>query len=289
MAARKTGLGRGLGALLPVDDGISGYAVIPVSDIDPNPQQPRETFGGEALESLAASIKEVGILQPVVVRPADDEQGRFVLVAGERRLRAARLIGLHEIPAIVRAGDDVSSLTEALIENVQREDLSPLEEAAAYRQLLEDFGLTHEEIGARIGKSRSAVTNTLRLLQLPARVQALLAAGTLSAGAARALLGLEDDRFAEHIAATAADEGWSVRAVEEAVRARRGESDTARTVVTRERRERAAEIIELEEHLGERLGTPVSIDYGARGGGKLVIKFGSLDDLERIYLELSGS
>lgn len=285
MAARKTGLGRGLGALIPAEEAESGYLTIALDEITPNPQQPRQDFSDEGLHALAASIREVGVLQPVVVRPAPDGDG-YVLVAGERRWRAARLAGLEQIPAVVRRGDDISGLTEALVENIQREDLTPLEEAAAYRHLLEDFGLTHEEVGARVGKSRPAITNTLRLLQLPAPVQALLTAGDLTAGHCRPLLALEDVKYAEHIATRAAEEGWPVRRVEEAVRARLGEGPAR---VERSKQERPAEILELEERLSDRLGSPVKIDYAAQGGGKMVVRFGSVDDLERIYRLLLGS
>ncbi len=277
MAARKSGLGRGLDALIPVDRPVDGFATVPLDEIDANPQQPRSRFDDEALEALAASIREVGLLQPVVVRSTD--AGRYVLVAGERRCRAARLAGLGEVPAIIRSSEGpVASLTEALIENVQREDLSPLEEAGAYRQLIDDFGLTHEGVAAAVGKSRSAITNTLRLLQLPAAVQGMLERGELTAGHARALLGLEDEAYAVHIARRTAEDGWSVRQVEDAVRAR-----TAHTTPTpRTPKVRPAAIIELESRLAEYLDTRVKIDYGKRGG-KLVVGFSSLDDLERIY------
>ena len=283
---RKSGLGRGLGALLPTTV-VTGFAHVPLDKIDPNPQQPRETFDTEALESLAASIREVGVLQPVIVRPAD-EDGRHVLVAGERRWRASRLAGLNEIPAILRgAEDDPAGLTEALIENVQREDLTALEEAAAYRQLMEDFGMTHEEVGERVGKSRSAITNTLRLLGLPGPIQALVGDGSLSAGAARALLALEDHAYAEHIAMRAAAEGWSVRQVEEAVRVRKHAPEA--TAATRRPTERPLEVVELEKRLALHLESKVKIDYGTSGGGKVVVRFGSLDDLERIYRTLLGN
>jgi ParB family chromosome partitioning protein len=286
MAVRKSGLGRGLQALIPADTAVQGYRAIPLDVIAPNPQQPRGAITTEGLQALAASIREVGVLQPVVVRPGD-ESGVFVLVAGERRWRAARLAGLKEIPAVVREGDSVSGLAEALVENLQREDLRPLEEAAAYRQLLEDFGLTHEEIGARVGRSRPSITNTLRLLQLPASIQGLLERGELSAGHCRALVGLEDDKYAEHIARRAAVEGWPVRRVEEAVRVRQ-EAGAGRRV-ERVRPERPAEIIALEERLGERLGAGVAIDYGKGGRGKVTVRFGSLAELERIYGVLFGS
>ncbi len=211
----------------------------------------------------------------------------FVLVAGERRLRAARELGLAEVPAVIRpVEDDQSSLTQALIENLQREDLGPLEEAAAYQQLMEDFGLTHQEIGDRVGKSRSAVSNSLRLLGLPAAIQGMLERGELSAGHARALLGLEDLAYAEHVGRRAAEEGWSVRQVEDAVRARSeaGEMPQAKPKLTEVR---PAAIIELEHRLQDRLDAPVDIKYRSNKG-KIVIGFGSLEDLERIYRTFYG-
>ncbi|HSR45564.1 MAG TPA: ParB/RepB/Spo0J family partition protein [Acidimicrobiia bacterium] len=279
MPARRSGLGRGLEALIPQRDSVDqGYAVLAIDHIEPNPNQPRVAFDDAALGELTASIVEVGLLQPVVVRPVDEN--RYELIAGERRWRAARRAGLVEIPAVVRATDDQGTLTEALIENVQREDLGPLEEAAAYRQLLEDFQLTHEEIGKRVGKSRTSVTNAMRLLQLPASIQGMLERRELSAGAARALLGVDDLAFAEHIAKRAAEDGWSVRQVEDAVRVRAGQADEQPQQKVKQVRPVA--IIELEHRLSEHLGTPVNIQY--RGDkGKVVIKFSSLDELERIY------
>ncbi len=280
MTTRRSGLGKGLEALIPKGQPhVTGYAVIPIDRVSVNPHQPRTVFDEEALASLAASIAEVGVLQPIIVRESDD--GEYTLVAGERRWRAARRIGLRDIPAIIRESDDRSLLTEALVENLQREDLSPFEEAAAYQELLEDFGLTHDEIGKRVGKSRSAITNALRLLLLPASIQGKLERGELSAGHARALLGLEDKKFAEHIAERAAEEGWSVRQVEEAVRARNQAVDQpARR--TRPPIARPAAIVELEHRLREELSTKVKIKY-AHDRGRLIIDFASLDDLERIY------
>ncbi|MDR9449575.1 MAG: ParB/RepB/Spo0J family partition protein [Acidimicrobiia bacterium] len=281
MATRRSGLGRGLEALIPKGEQAStGFAIIPIERVSANPHQPRVLFDEEALASLAASIVEVGVLQPIIVRVAEEE-GSYTLVAGERRWRAARKVGLKEIPAIIRDSDDRSLLTEALVENLQREDLSPLEEATAYQELLEDFGLTHEEVGNRVGKSRSAVTNSLRLLQLPAAIQGKLERGELSAGHARALLGLDDRKFAEHIAERAVKEGWSVRQVEDAVRARNqaiGDHGINRRVDV----PRPAAIVELENRLRERLSTRVKIKY-ANDRGKLIVDFTSLDDLERIY------
>ncbi|MBN2113668.1 MAG: ParB/RepB/Spo0J family partition protein [Acidimicrobiia bacterium] len=283
MAVRKSGLGRGLDALIPAESAVQGYTSIPLDAISPNPQQPRQAIAAEALQGLAASIREVGVLQPIVVRHGE-EPGTFVLIAGERRWRAARLAGLKEIAALVREGDDTSGLAEALVENVQREDLTPLEEAAAYRQLLEDCGLTHEEVGARVGRSRPAITNTLRLLQLPASIQGLLAQGELTAGHCRAVLALDDMAYAEELARRAAEEGWPVRRLEEAVRARQ----EGLPPPVRVRRERPAEVLALEEWLAERLEAPVAIEYGKRGGGRLTVRFGSLEDLERIYRALLG-
>jgi ParB family chromosome partitioning protein len=283
MAGRKSGLGRGLDALIPVDRPPIGFAEIPVDAVSPNPQQPRRSFDADSLEELAASMAEVGILQPIVVR-AGATEGTYVLIAGERRLRAAAMAGLDEIPAVIRGeeGEDFD-LTEALIENVQRKDLTPLEEAAAYRNLLEDFGMTHEGVASRVGKSRSAVTNTLRLLQLPATIQGLLDRGELSAGHARALLALDDDGYATYIAERAVVEGWPVRRVEEAVRQRQETPEEERK--PRVPTLRPAAIIELEERLSERLEAAVAIDYKGRGG-RVVIKFASLEDLERIYRTL---
>jgi ParB family transcriptional regulator, chromosome partitioning protein len=288
-AARRSGLGRGLDALLAVDSTPGeGFAMLDVAAIAPNPRQPRTRFDEEALESLAASIEQVGVLQPIVVGPLGAD-GKHPIIAGERRLRATRLAGLDEIPAIIRKTDEVSSLAEAVIENVQREDLGPLEEAAAYRSLMEDFEMTHEAVAERVGKSRSAITNTVRLLNLAAPIQALLADGSLSAGAARALLGLDDQGAAASIATKAAEEGWSVRQVEDAVRALRDADGVDEVTPVRAAVVRPAQIIALEERLADRLGAPVRISYGRGGGGRLTVRFGSVDDLERIYRDLLGT
>lgn len=278
MSSRRGGLGRGLEALIPTEaDKRTIFQYLPVDEIAPNPQQPRSTFDDESLASLAESIAEIGLLQPIIVREADNG---YVLVAGERRLRAAKRAGLSEIPSIVRTGDDqASSLVEALVENVQREDLTPLEEAAAYQQMLDDFEMTHAAIAERVGKSRSAISNSLRLLGLPAGLQVLVETGALSAGHARALLGTDDRAYAEHIGRRAADEGWSVRQVEEAIRSRQSApGDRAPKL----REVRPVEIIELEQRLTEQLGTKVAIDYRSKKG-KLQISFASLDELESLY------
>lgn len=226
--ARRSGLGRGLGALIPnevVGDRASALLEIPVTAIRANPHQPRSAFDEESLASLTASVREVGVLQPVLVRPLGDDS--FELIAGERRWRAARRAGLPTIPAIVREASEVHSVEQALIENLHRQDLNPLEEAGAYQQLIEDFGCTHEQLSSRLGKSRVSITNTLRLFQLPPAVQKLVGEGQLSAGHAKALLGTPDRAFQEALARRVVSEQLSVRAVEEAVRARNELSGTA--------------------------------------------------------------
>jgi len=258
------------------------YVEIPVDGIRPNPDQPRSRFDETTLSELAASITEVGVLQPVVVTRGED--GNHYLVAGERRWRAAQKAGLSTIPAVVRGSSGHSSLIEALIENVQRQDLTPLEEAHAYKQLLEDTGMNQEQVAERVGKSRPAVSNTLRLLQLPGAVQSMIDSGALSAGHARALLGLEDEKYAVHLAERASAEGWSVRQVEDAVRERREMEEPP--LATSVRQIRPVEIIELEKRLSDRLGSKVKINY-RNAKGKVEIRFGSLEDLERIYRILS--
>jgi ParB family chromosome partitioning protein len=283
MAARKTGLGRGLDALIPQDHPIGGFALVPVGAVAPNPKQPRTEFDQGGIDALAASIDSVGLLQPIVVRADGDG---YVLVAGERRLRAAKQLGHAEIAAVIRQPtDDQTNLTEALVENLQRLDLNPLEEAAAYQELLEEFAMTHDEVASRVGKSRSTVTNTLRLLQLPITIQRMIVVGDLSAGHARALLGTEDEAYAIHIAERAVAEGWTVRRVEEAIRLR---STQAAAATSRARAVRPAAIIELEDRLQDRLGTKVRIDYRGKGG-KITITYASADDLERIYRHLFSS
>lgn len=289
MAARKSGLGKGLESLIPVQRPDRGYTTVPLDQIEPNPHQPRTHFDDESLEELAASIREVGVLQPAIVRQS--AEGRYTLIAGERRWRAARLAGMAELPVIVRDTDESAILTEALIENVQRENLSPLEEAAGYQDLLEDHGMTHEEVGQRVGKSRTAITNSLRLLTLPPAVQGLLERQAITAGHGRALAGLDDAAYATHIAQRAADEGWSVRQIEDAVRARLGGGGQAK--LSRVERgggrpaSRPAEVLELESRLAGHLDAPVRIDYGRRGG-KIVVKFRDLDALQRLYVKLFG-
>lgn len=288
---RRNALGRGLGSLIPEapaqagtsdDEAGSVLRQLPITSIRTNTFQPRSVFEEESLETLTASIRAVGLLQPVLVRPAGEDD--YELIAGERRWRAARRAGMQTIPAIVRSADDAAALESALVENLQREDLNALEEAAAYQQLIDDFGLTHEEVGQRVGKSRTAITNTLRLLQLPAGIQRLLAEGQLSAGHARALLGTENANLQESLARRTVEAGWSVRTLEEAVRATSGERTTPRSVDVRDTAKpfRPPAVLEVEDLLSERLSTRVSIEM-RKSGGRLVIEFANLDDLDRIY------
>jgi ParB family chromosome partitioning protein len=283
--ARPGGLGRGLGALIPTGSVVPttiGLQELPVASIRPNTHQPREHFDEEALAALAESIREVGVLQPVLVREAGEG---FELIAGERRWRAARRVGLQTIPAIVRHADDASSLQQAIVENVQRESLNPLEEAAAYQQLIEDFELTHDDVAARVGKSRATITNILRLLQLPPTIQRYLQEGTLRMGHARALLATPDRSFQEQLAKRVVAEDLSVRAVEEAVRARNGDAETSKPAgggSRGEKRMRPPGLLELEELLGDYLETRVHVTMGPKLG-RVVIDFATLEDLERIY------
>jgi ParB family chromosome partitioning protein len=273
-----------LESLIPIEPDPAqpgGFRLVAVDRITVNPDQPRSRFDDDSLEELAASMKEVGVLQPIVVTGGEDG---YVLVAGERRWRAAKRAGLTEIPAVVRESTGQPTLVEALIENVQRQDLTPLEEAHAYQQLLENYGMTQEQVASRVGKSRPAISNTLRLLQLPQEVQNMVDAGDLSAGHARALVGLEDAAYATHLAGRAVDDGWSVRQIEEAVRLRKGEKRNAPTGV---RQLRPVQIIELEKRLTDQLGSPVKINY-RNEKGKVEIRFGSLAELERLYRKFSG-
>jgi ParB family chromosome partitioning protein len=280
---RRAGLGKGLGALIPsepIRDQSSELRDVPVADIDPNPHQPRQHFDEETLVSLAGSVREVGVLQPVLVRPAAG--GRFELIAGERRWRAAMRAGLDVIPAIVRETGDLQAVEQALVENLHRQDLGVLEEASGYQQLIEDFGLTHEDVATRVGKSRSAVTNTLRLLQLPPSIQQLVASGRLSAGHARALMGTPDRAFQEALAARAVRDQLSVRDVEEAVRQRGDLVEVDSPPKVPKARLRPPGLLELEELLSSYLDTRVKVDMGAKRG-KVLIEFATLEDLERIY------
>ncbi len=254
---------------------------VAVGDVVPNPKQPRQVFDDEALDELTYSVREFGLLQPIVVRektdPAEGE-GRYELIMGERRLRAARAAGLDAVPAIVRDTTDDALLRDALLENIHRVQLNPLEEAAAYQQLLEEFGATHEELAGRIGRSRSQVTNTIRLLKLPVKVQTRVAAGVISAGHARALLGLADAEAQDALATRIVAEGMSVRATEEAVAMAAAERPAAKR---RTRNISAPGVEELGSRLSDRFETKVKIQIG-RSKGKIVVEFGSVDDLQRI-------
>jgi ParB family chromosome partitioning protein len=275
---KKGGLGRGLSALIPGAREESGLLEVPVAAISPNPRQPRSAFEEESLTGLARSIQEVGVLQPIVVRPTGEG---YELVAGERRLRAAKVAGLATIPAVVRETDDTEALREALIENLHREDLAPLELAAAFQELLEELGVSQEVLAERLGFSRPHIANTIRLLQLPGEVQRLLAEGKIQAGHGRALLALSDREAQTSIALRIAAEDLSVRLVEELAKtyARAGAPEAAKAVHARRPPDpRAAEV---EEVLSEELSTRVRVQIGRRRG-KIVVEFGSADDLERL-------
>jgi len=303
---RKGGLGRGLAALIPTGpnaldvrfppklkspDGPSPYGdpepvaaagafyrEIDLASVHPNPHQPRTTFDEEALAELEHSIREFGLLQPIVVR--ESSPGAYQLVMGERRWRAAQRAGLDRLPAIVRQTGDDAMLRDALLENIHRVQLNPLDEAAAYEQLLGEFGVTHTELADRLGRSRPVVTNTIRLLKLPVSVQRRVAAGVLSAGHARSLLGLEDAGRQEELAARIVAEGMSVRATEETVLLIRREAP-AKDKPARRRPMQAPGLQDLAEKLSDAFDTRVKVELGQRKG-RIVVEFGSVEDLERI-------
>jgi ParB family chromosome partitioning protein len=306
VAQQRRGLGRGLGALIqesprladsdaargldsaaqvadsagmPTEIPGAHYMEIEVSAIAPNPRQPRRSFDEEALDELAESIRQVGLLQPVVVRAAG--RGRYELIMGERRWRACQRAGLTEIGAIVKQTQDNELLRDALIENLHRQQLDPLEEAAAYQQLLDDFGATHEELARKIGRSRPHISNTLRLLNLPPAVQKRVAAGVLSAGHARALLSLESPEAQERLASRIVAEGLSVRAVEEIVSIGSDDSPPRRSARTGTKPPTAPGLRHLADRLSDLFETRVKVELGQRKG-KIVVEFGSIDDLERI-------
>ncbi|SCL38731.1 chromosome partitioning protein, ParB family [Micromonospora pallida] len=256
------------------------FAEISVDAIVPNPKQPRQVFDEAALEELKTSIEQVGFLQPIVVRQLDGE--KYELVMGERRWRAAQAVGRENIPAIVRDTKDDAMLRDALLENIHRANLNPLEEAAAYQQLLEEFGATHEELARRIGRSRPQISNTIRLLNLPPQVQRRVAAGVLSAGHARALLSLDEAEAQEKLALRIVAEGLSVRATEEIVSLALSEEGTAKTPAARRRpKAHAPALTDLADRLSDRFDTRVKVDIG-RNKGKITIEFATVDDLERI-------
>jgi ParB family chromosome partitioning protein len=288
---RRSGLGRGLAALIPpgADDGGGGVAVreLALDAVVPNPRQPRGVFDDDELAGLAASIRDVGVLQPILVRSLGDE--RFELVAGERRWRAAALAGRTHVPAVVRDTSDGDLLKEALIENIHRVQLNPLEEAAAYRQLLDDFAVTQDELARRLGRSRSTITNLLRLLSLEPAVQRKVAAGVLSAGHAKALAAIDDTDAQVRLADRIVGEGLSVRATEELVRLRftgaegddHGSRSDAPAPPAPRRAALAPGLIDLQHDLSDALGTRVTISMGARKGA-MRIDVGSVEDLQRI-------
>ena len=310
--ARRSGLGKGLSALIPTEaagESDSLLRVVPISHIRPNPFQPRTHFDEESMASLAASIREVGCSSRSWSASCEDEAESYELIAGERRWRAARRAGLQTIPVLVQVADDVHSLEQALVENLHRDDLNALEEAAAYQQLIDEFGLTHEQVATRMGKSRATVTNTLRLLQLPAGAQRALAERTISAGHARALLGTPDRALQEELVERIVEEGLTVRAVEDLVRqggaelrvvpACRGAPSepvpagtTSGTTESSARRAAGAQapragVLELEELLSTHLNTRVKVEIQNRRG-RLVVEFATLEDLERIYRAMVG-
>lgn len=298
---RQSGLGRGLGALIPsdvTDDADATFQTIAVSSIDANKYQPRGHFDEATLDSLTNSVRELGVLQPLLVRRDGD---RYELIAGERRWRAAKRAGLQDVPVIVREADDMASLEQALVENLHRQDLNALEEAAAYQQLADDFDLTQAKIAQRVGKSRSAVANTLRLLTLPMAVQRFVSDGRLSAGHARAILGLESEAEQVSLAERIVAEDLTVR---DAERILKGESLTEPTPeaeptptpsadasATKPKpvagTTRAPAVLELERLLSDRLDTTVGVSMGAKKG-KIQIDYADLDDLERIYRIIAG-
>jgi ParB family transcriptional regulator, chromosome partitioning protein len=287
--SKRGGLGRGLSALIPgaPEAGeTSGLLEVPVNAVSPNPKQPRTRFDDEAIASLAVSIREVGILQPIVVRKAG---AGYELIAGERRLRAAKLAGLATIPVVVRDTDDADTLREALIENIHREDLGPIELAEAFRQLLEELGLKQEELADRVGVSRSHIANTIRLLQLPIDVQQLLTDGKLQAGHARALLALGDAEAQNTLALRTVAEDLTVRDVEDLVR-RYVDGPAEKSVKAEPVDPPPSDttMSEVEEILSEQLATRVQIQMGKKRG-RVVIEFGSADDLDRIVSEIIGS
>lgn len=262
---------------------------LPVDLIRPNTFQPRSHFDDEALASLTASVRELGVLQPILVRAIGDH---FELIAGERRWRAAQAAGLEQVPAIVRDANDTTSLEHALVENLHREDLSALEEAAAFQQLVDEFDLSYEDVGRRVGKSRSAVANAVRLLQLPTSLQRLINERRLSAGHARALLAIDDAEAQQQLAERVLEEDLSVRATEEAVRLAQqavpadDESPSPEKVVKASRR--PAAVLELEEVLSEHLATRVRVQLGGRDRGKIIVEFAGMDDLDRLYRAIAA-
>jgi ParB family transcriptional regulator, chromosome partitioning protein len=306
--ARKPGLGKGLGALIPDNEIPEVVATptaasegplrrVPVDSIRPNPYQPRKAINDESLVTLASSVKELGVLQPIIVRPVDGEEGKYELIAGERRWRAAILAELEFMPVLVQVDvNDRLSLEQAVVENLHRVDLHPLEEAAAYQQLIDDFDLTHEQVAQRVGKSRANVTNTLRLLQLGEAAQSALASSLITAGHARSLLAISDPNAQSTMVARVIKNEMSVRATEEAVKTFLEPKAVVESEPTakpglgaaRLRPVPDASVAELEHLLEDYLNTRVHVDLKGRNG-RIIIDFADLDDLERIYISISNA
>jgi ParB family chromosome partitioning protein len=287
MSAKRGGLGTNLDALIPTSLTVGGNEVaqqneVSIDSISPNPKQPRTVFNEEAMAELVASIKEIGILQPPVVRQTSP--GRYELVMGERRFRAAKLVGLRSIPVIIRQTPDNELLREALIENIHRSQLNPLEEAAAYTQLLQDFNCTHDELAHKLGRSRPLISNTMRLLNLPASVQSRVASGVISAGHARALLGLSNEVEIDRLAKRIVAEGLSVRAVEEIIAAT---SPKSASKAKKKSGGTSPEVNEIAEQLGDHLDTRVKIK-GGKTKGEISIEFSGYADLARIIKKIKG-
>ena len=287
MSAKRGGLGTNLDALIPTSLTVGGNEVaqqneVSIDSISPNPKQPRTVFNEDAMTELVASIKEIGILQPPVVRQTSP--GRYELIMGERRLRAAKLAGLRSIPVIIRQTPDNELLREALIENIHRSQLNPLEEAAAYTQLLQDFNCTHDELAQKLGRSRPLISNTMRLLNLPASVQSRVASGVISAGHARALLGLNNEAEIDRLAKRIVAEGLSVRAVEEIIAAT---SPKAASKTKKKSGGTSPEVNEIAERLGDHLDTRVKIK-GGKTKGEISIEFSGYADLARIVKKIEG-
>ena len=287
MSAKRGGLGTNLDALIPTSLTVGGNEVaqqneVSVDSISPNPKQPRTVFNEEAMAELVASIKEIGILQPPVVRQTSP--GRYELIMGERRFRAAKLAGLRSIPVIIRQTPDNELLREALIENIHRSQLNPLEDAAAYTQLLQDFNCTHDELALKLGRSRPLISNTMRLLNLPASVQSRVASGVISAGHARALLGLSNEADIDRLAKRIVAEGLSVRATEEIIAAT---SPKAAGKAKKKSGGTSPEVNEIAERLGDHLDTRVKIK-GGKTKGEISIEFSGYADLARIVKKIEG-
>ena len=285
--AKRGGLGTNLDALIPTSLTVGGNEVaqqneVSIDSISPNPKQPRTVFNEEAMAELVASIKEIGILQPPVVRQTSP--GRYELIMGERRFRAAKLAGLRSIPVIIRQTPDNELLREALIENIHRSQLNPLEEAAAYTQLLQDFNCTHDELAQKLGRSRPLISNTMRLLNLPASVQSRVASGVISAGHARALLGLNNEAEIDRLAKRIVAEGLSVRAIEEIIAAT---SPKSAGKAKKKSSGTSPEVNEIAEELGDHLDTRVKIK-GGKTKGEISIEFSGYADLARIIKKIKG-